>query len=558
MSGKTILQKAIKSDLLAGLFFLLISAWAVYPLFAGPLRRVIGWEGDNFQYMYMLGWVAKALRTGGSPFIDPHLNPPAGLQLASTDAPFISFIVFAPLTWLTNETLTYNLLLFLAYFLSGLFTYIWIKRLTGSRLAGVVSAMIFMLAPYRLAHSIGHINLVSTQFIPLFFWALDSALQTERPALRQLALLALATCLVGAMSQYYLVICLSCGIIYALLARPELRFLLFQGWKYALGALVGGLISSLPYIPVWLDGGFQETKIDWSRGGSTGLLNFFIPSYLHPLWGNLILRVNPVINWVEFSVYIGIVALGLAILALSWSASRYRSQIKAMSAALLFALVMSLGTDLHLIAGIPVMAEHPIWLPAYYLGQLPLFGLMRVWSRFAILVSFFIALLAGIGIARLETRPGFRPLWKVLVLVLIVLDFLPGKLPSIELQPRPVDQWIAAQPGDFSLGYIPNTSANNYRAIYTSLVNEKKMPAFLRFPPMKAYTRYQHMLQDFPGPSSLQLLRHSGLRYIILQSSFFDGEAHPSIQSIESALAAAPRLNKVATIDEFVIYEFER
>jgi hypothetical protein len=558
MSGKTILQKAFKSDAPVWLLFLSASAWAVYPVLASPMQRVVGWAGDNLQYMYMLGWVAKALRIGASPFIDPHLNPPAGLQLATTDAPFLSFFLFAPLTWLTNEAFTYNLLLFLSYFLSGLFTYLWIKRLTHSRFAGLVSGLIFLLLPYRLAHGYVHLNLVSTQFIPLFFWALDSALLPERPALRQLVLLALSTFLIGAMSQYYLVICLSCALIYALFSRPNLRYLLFQGWKFAVSALAGGLVSSLPYLPIWLDNGFKQTTIEFSRGGSAGLLNFFIPAHLHPLWGWLAWKADPSLNWVEFSIYIGLVALILALLAISWRNSPYRSNQRIWLATLLFAFVMALGTDLHLFAGQPLMAEHPIWLPAYFFSRLPLIGIMRVWARYAVLVSFFVALLAGIGIARLEAHPGFRPIWKFLILALIVLDFMPGKLYSIEIQPRPIDQWIAAQPGDFSLAFIPNTAGNNYLAIYASLTHEKKLPAFLRVPPPKPYDRFAHLLENFPEPSSLVALRRLGFRYIILESAYYDGQEHLSLQSVESALSTIPRLNKVAAIDQFIIYEFIR
>jgi len=72
MYGKTILQKAIKSDAPVWLLFLAMSAWAVYPVLASPMQRVVGWAGDNIQYMYMLGWVAKALRTSSS------LGRPAG------------------------------------------------------------------------------------------------------------------------------------------------------------------------------------------------------------------------------------------------------------------------------------------------------------------------------------------------------------------------------------------------------------------------------------------------------------------------------------------------
>ncbi len=533
-------------------------------MLTAPAQRVLGWVGDNVQYIYMLGWVAKALRTGANPFIDPHLNYPSTLQLASTDAPFLSYIIIAPLTWLTNEILTYNVLFFLSYFLSGLFTYLWIKRVTASRFAGVVAGVIFLLTPYRAAHSVGHINLVSTQFFPLFFWALDAALQPDRPPWRRLVLLGLATFLVGAMSMYYLVICLLCGLIYALSSRPNCRFLLSQGWKFILSVLIGAIFCALPYFLVWLNDGYLVTDLEMLRNGSAGLFNFILPAHLHPLWGGLSLRLNPVINWVEFTLYIGLVAFVLALLAIFWRNNPYRRLVKVWLVTLLFALLMALGTDLHLFEGQPLMPSNPIWLPAYYLSHLPLIGIMRIWSRFGIIVCFFIALLAGLGAARLEQRLAsgshsiFHYVWQPVLIGLIVLDFLPGGMPTADIKPRPIDQWIAAQPGDFSLAYIPHLYANQVFAMVASLDNEKRMPACLRFPPSKTYNRYLHLLQGFPERASLTALRRFGFRYIILQSALFDGQVYPSIQSVEAALVQIPRLKKVAAVDGFIIYEFER
>jgi hypothetical protein len=545
MSGRAISLQAVKNDAPVWLLYLASSAWAISPVLGAPAQRVIGWVGDNVQYLYMLGWVAKALRIGANPFIDPHLNYPSTLQLASTDAPFLGFFIFAPLTWLTNEVFTYNLLLFLSFFLSGLFTYLWIKRVTSSRFAGFVAGLIFLLAPYRFAHSVGHINLVSTQFFPLFFWALDAALQSDRPAWRRLALLSLTTFLVGAMSMYYLVICLLCGCIYAISSHPNIRFLFSQGWKFFLSVLTGAVISALPYIFVWLNDGFQPTDLEMARNGSAGLFNFIIPAYHHPLWGKLVLSLNPVINWVEFTLYVGLVALVLVLQAIVWRGSPYRLQMKVWLVTLFFAFVMALGTDLHLFEGRALMPEHPIWLPAFYLSHIPLVGIMRIWSRFGILVSFFVALLAGLGAARLEQRfasgsnPIVRFLWQPLLIGLIVLDFLPGGIYSVDIKPRSIDQWLAAQPGDFSFGYIPNVHANQVLAMYASLDNEKRMA-------------------DFPERTSLTALRNFGLRYIIIQSSVYDGQKSPSIQTIEAALAAIPRLQKVAVVDEYLIYEFIR
>ena len=68
----------------------------------------------------------------------------------------------------------------------------------------------------------------------------------------------------------------------------------------------------------------------------------------------------------------------------------------------------------------------------------------------------------------------------------------------------------------------------------------------------------QQLLEKFPKSASLVALRRLGLRYIILESAYYDGQEHLSLQSVESALATVPRLNKVAVIDNFIIYEFIR
>jgi|GEM_PF-1418754 len=582
---KTTWRLFYRGDAPAWLVLGLAGAGAIYPVLAAPLQRVIGYAGDNLQYLYILGWIAKALRTGGSLLVDPRLNFPAGLDLASTDSPLLSFFITAPLTWLFNEALTYNLLLFLSYFLSGLFTYLWLKRLTRNRFAALIGGLIFLLAPYRMAHGYGHLNLVSTQFFPLFFWALDTALTRPRPTLKELLWLGLATFLVGAMSMYYLVICLSCAIVYTparILTRDASRDLrdltgfknlsgLWQSWKYALSALTGGLLSALPYLNVWLKGGFRENKLELSRGGSAGLVDFFLPATFHPLWGKLSLKIDPglVGGWIEFTIYIGLAALALALIGLAWRDNPARAQRVAWLASGLFAFMMALGTDLHLLTGQPLAPEHPVWLPAYYLSQLPLFGVMRVWARYGIVVSFFIALLAGTGtdwilkqVMRFRSESKLAPLWQRLapgvLLALIVVDFLPGRMDSIRVELRPIDRWIAEQEGDYSLAFIPNSADNNYAALYGSLTHEKRMPAYMHLPAPRAYERFAHLVESFPSVTALGGLRKLGLRYLIVQGAYYDGQEHPSLATIEAALAEIPRLERVGVVDSFVIYEFMR
>lgn len=227
--------------------FILSAGFAIYPVLGGFNARMIGSLGDNVQYVYITGRVAEALRSGQSIFSDPQLNYPDGLLLAATDVPFLSMLAAVPWTTLFGPVSGYNLIIFLSHFLSGYFAYLWILRLTKSRLAGLIAGLSFLLAPYRIAHSYGHLQLVSTQFLPLFFWSLDNVLQSPTPGRRNLVLLALATFAVGFSSQYYLAISLLCGVIYAILTTPRPKYLLYQGWKVALSVGAGALLSTYPY-----------------------------------------------------------------------------------------------------------------------------------------------------------------------------------------------------------------------------------------------------------------------------------------------------------------------
>ena len=173
-------QYWLRRDGLALLIFAIAAAVSIYPVLSAVRWHVIGWPGDNVQYVYMTGWVAEALRTGQFPLLDPHLNYPGQLWLPATDAPFLSMVLVAPFAWLFTPTLAYNVILFASSFASGYFTYLWLYRVTGSRFAGLTAGLSFLFSPYRIVHSYGHLQLISTQFIPLFFWALDQVLQREK------------------------------------------------------------------------------------------------------------------------------------------------------------------------------------------------------------------------------------------------------------------------------------------------------------------------------------------------------------------------------------------
>jgi hypothetical protein len=536
------------------LIFFFAASLAMYPVLGDFNARMIGPLGDNVQYVYITGRVAEALRSGGSIFRDPQLNYPDGLLLAATDVPFLSMVAAAPWTTLFGPVSGYNLIILASHALSGYFAYLWILRLTKSRVAGLIAGLSFLLAPFRIAHSYGHLQLVSTQFLPLFFWSLDNVLQSPTPERRRLVLLGLATFAVGFSSQYYLAITLLSGGIYTLLTVPRVKYLLFQGWKVVLSVVAGALLSSYPYFQVSLSQGiynpYEPEKI---RLWSNSILDFIMPPYTHALWGEAMTRLYPRVDWIEHSAYLGIAALFLAAAALIIKDHPNRRRAFTWLGVSLFALVLALGTDIW-IQNNPLQVEDPFWLPAAYLGRIPGLGLIRVWARFSIILSLFVSLLAGIGAAALRDRFRLSPLIILLFLGLVIIDLLLGNLQSASLYPRAIDVWLAKQSEGYPTAFL-QSGTENYKTMYGSLFHDMQVPAYnhpIHRPP--AYQEFREISADFPAPESIERLSDHGFRYLILQHRWFGD----SWAGVEEVLISSPNLEIIADEGGFIVVEINK
>jgi hypothetical protein len=571
----------VRRDWIVLLVLLAAALALIHPVLVDPRGRVIGWAGDNVQYAYMTGWTAQALLLGQSPLVDPRLNYPDGLVLAATDVPFASMLMVAPFTWVLGPVFGYNLIILLSGLLSGYFAYLWVRSLTGSRFGGLVAGLAFLLAPYRFVHAYGHLQLVSTQALPLFFWALDRAL-APRPGRRALLALAAATCFVGLLSQYYLVMCLVLGPVYVLLAlallrnedhpenttagnAPRLPVRLLLLGLVAASVLLGAVLAALPYLTAGGERLYVPRPAETTRMWSADPLNFVLPARYHPLWGGVVERWRPEALWIEQTLYVGAVTLALALVALCWRVGDRRRWVWLGMA--LAAFVLALGTDLHS-GGEPVRAEEPFWLPAYYLAQLPFVNLMRTWSRFGIITILFVSLLAGMGAAvpwsSLRRTGAFerrrRARWQVvpaaLLVGLLLLDLLPGRAQTTALGPRAVDRWLAQQPGEFALAALPARNDQvSYAAAFGSLYHARHVVSYNHPDHLpRAYREFMRLAAPFPDEIAFVRLRQFGLRYLLLERSRFDGRTAPQWSAVETALERNPGgARVVAELDDVVV-----
>jgi hypothetical protein len=406
--------------------------------------------------------------------------------------------------------------------------------------------------------------MVSTQMLPLFFWALDSALATPRPREKHLWLLGGATFLVGSMSQYYLVMCLLTGAIYALLLLPppRLDYLLHAGWRLGVSVFFGALLAVQPYISLLSSGLLQPYNVGRTRLWSADPLSFVLPSRLHPLWGTWVERIRPESYWGEKTIYLGLIAVVLAAVGFWLARGDIRLRVRVWLVVALTAAIFALGTDLW-INNEPLNRDNPFWLPAYYLSHMPLLGSMRVWVRFAAITMLFVALLAGVGTTMLlSALPDRLQQWRwpllALIVALVVLDFLPGSAGTSPLGPRPIDEWLAQQPGDFAVGFLPpEEDVANYQVLFGSLFHAKQAPAFLHAQHMPlTYRNFMLQAYEFPAPEAIEELREMGLRYLVLERSRYNGWRVPPWSEIEPAIVQSPHVRTVDEVGDFIVLEF--
>jgi len=532
------------------IFYAFLTAAFTYPLILHLNQAVLGGKGDNLYFAWLTGWYEHAFFDGGGhPFFSPIMNWPEGWNLSTTDTALASVFPGAIFSYFFGTIAGYNLAMMLTFVLSGWAMYCWVRHLTKNEAASLLAGIIFAFLPYRMAHFlIGHLNLAGTQWFPLYFMGLLGILRNEARGWWQPAVLAAVSLgLIGFTSMYYLymglVITLVFGVAYLTIRRTNVlktKKFWIQAGIFILIA-VPLLYASMHYFLNLAESGTLASR-DWRYASmySANPTDFLLPSTDHfalGIWvGNNFNREL----WPEATLYIGLFALALGIIAvvrrketgdigLVWT-----SVITAAAA-----LVLALGTDLHwnaeqVIVQVPAWlqpligkSETPILLPTYWLfNHMPFFDRMRALSRFGFFVNLFTTLLAGIGAGVLFTglRGKVRTLAVVGLFALCILDFYPGTyIKSLtKIEPRPLDTWLAQQPGDGAVAMFPFEQVEEQFNIYATWMHGKPFIGglFNAYQPAQ-YTYIKPIMELFPSPESIDLLHDLGITYLVVDTSAY-------------------------------------
>ena len=600
----------------AVLAYAALTVFMTWPIAANLASEVPG-GGDAWQNIWNLWWVKHALLTlHTNPYHTDLLYYPDGANLYLHTLALTAGLTAIPLQLLgLNLIASYNLILLSTYMLAGLGAYLLCRYLTGNSWASFVGGLVFAFAPYHSAHLFGHMNLASMQWIPFYVllllkaigWSpgikgresmtaekhiaprslLRSAISSPQSAIGAGALLA-----VNAYTEwtYAIFLVLLTGVIVAwrvLLPSERRAVSAGVGWP-AIGARlvvigVTFLVLTAPiFFPTLAEArqGYAQQPPEETLFYSADLVNGFLPSELHPMWGGAIAETVsqippylPLKNTSERDLFLGYTVLAVA----AWGVWHWRRDRRVLFWAFTAILIwlLSLGPVLQVL-GKQVFTSFLVKIPLPYLllYKLPLFSIMRTPARFTVLVMLALAVLVAYALARgrgavqgneVVEAAGARRWYRfaggnpfsavaaLVVPVLVLFEFAavyPMVPPGWNV---PIYQKIAAEPGNFALLELPIRPFGDYMA-YQTIHGKPIIGGYLsRLPPYPLFDRnnaVQYLLDNTPpddpiaatieGGVGAKSLRDLGVKYVIIRWWAFTDVQKAAMQTKLANLLGRP------------------
>ena len=523
-----------------------------WPLVTAPtslLGAPVG-PGDPFLNLWALGWGLQTLLTdplavmSGRVF-DANIFFPAAGTLAYSDHLLLQSAFVLPLYALTgNVALCYNVVLLLSLVLSALAMHAFVRSVVGSEAGAYLAGLAWGFGSYRFAHLI-HLQLQSLYWMPLTFYLLHRLVAGRRR--RDAVLLGLVTGLQAVSSVYYALLggiaLVVAALALALTSGRRSRRTLLSRLVLA-GVLAAALAApvAVVYLRVAQDQGFGRNLFEAAQGEAT------LGSYLQAPPGNLLYgrtgllrppagadtrRTGP-----ERELFPGFL---LTLLAFFGVRAGWRGDARPLAIAMTLVgvagLMLSLGPD-----GIrPVYAA----LHRFVFG----FQAIRAPARFAVLVTFALAVLAALGLRELSrgSHGAGRTRRTVMVGVLIALAaaewiHVPTMLAVAPERRTPAGEWLRTAPGSGAVVVLPiGLDADNTPAMVQSLEHRRGLVNGYSGQRPDFFPALVDGLSTFPSDDAIVVLHDRGVRYVV------------TTQPVD--VASGPPLILRATFENTRIYE---
>lgn len=473
---------------------------------------------------WILAWGVHGIQTSPLHLFDANILYPRTNTLAYAD----HLLGNLPLTLVLscfsgNPVLWHNVVLLATFVLCGAGMFGLVHRLTGSKVAAVVAGVVYAFAPYRFS-SMERVQVLSTQWAPLALLFLHRFLERKRLGdwLAALAFTVWQGTIYGYYVAYFPLFLALFVATYAAFHRRQLNrrdLVACLGFFLALAACFYPFLR--PYFRLRDEMGYARS-LGENLDGSADVLSYAVAPDTNLLYGELM-------NWLRVEdreLFPGVVALGLGVLGVAGAFGKARSgdaatrKVYLLCAAIAFLLALGPCVTVagHRLCPGPYYALYH-WVPGWS-------GLRRP-ERFAGLVMLCGSVLAGFGAADLRSRLSpmrFGRAAFAIVIIAMVAEFLcvPQPITTVATGDRvpEVYRWLAAQPDDtVVLDYPVDLAENDQLYMYYSALHWKRIVNGVSgWSPPEDIAKFL-VLNSFPAPESIEVLRFLGVRYVIVHST---------------------------------------
>jgi hypothetical protein len=414
----------------------LLAMLFTFPASLHPARGLVGYSGDNFQHAWFLWHFAHAVTHFQNPFYTDLIYFPQQVNLSWSTTDPLAGLIALPLSLTLGPVVAYNISLVLQLALAALCARLLCLRICKNQIAAIIGGACFGFSAFLMAHSLGHLSLVTAFPIPLYFIALDRLLTRDSPGWPSCVIdgawLALAMLLTSLAHYNHTVICALATLV-LLAADVTLRgsVVLRRSWRALAAGAAIFLAAFLPLL-IMLVGNRADIPgprpFDHVIQYSADVLGFLTPPWNHMIFGRFTSHWDLSIFTAgyEGTVYIGPVILILVAIGI-WhgrlESTGRRWTILASVTAVAFYL-LSLGPVLRFFGH-----QTRIPGPAALLYRIPFLQFVSAPARFQVVVALCCAILVSISLTLLLDRIHRWTQWQHALLafsisVLLLADLL--------------------------------------------------------------------------------------------------------------------------------------
>ncbi len=507
-------------------------------------------ENDYRLNNYFIFWGAHALLTDPGGLHHANMFHPEPYAFVYADILLAHSILMLPVIELFyNPVLTFNILLLASLTIGGLGFFVLARELTDRPDVAFLGAVLWTFNPLHFTRY-QQIQLVGDHWLPWMAWALWRWLQprdetTDGSPYRWPATAALFFCLNALSGSHN-------AVFGAILAAIMIGYFALRNgrgltWRFFAESLTFAGLCVVVLLPIFWPYLLVEQRLAASRAvtldvpvASLRPLELFSARSRFYLWLDQVTGWPSVLNTQGRELwgyaFPGIVTPTLAVLGIA-AAPRGGSRRK--QGVWLIALAVFVFLAMGAYGGYLLV------------GNLPLVRLIRVPIRFMMPVTLALAVLATFGATILARRVESSAARLGLLLAIGLAfsaeaTFAPLRTWPHEEEVRPVNQFLADQPGDFAIVEFPLDPfgyAINARQVYQSIYHWKRLlVGYSGFQSRENIELLRRVRDRFPTDECLDELNALDVRFVVV----LRGRAKPSLLS---AVAAQPRLERVLRAD---------